>query len=114
MSGGLNSNTSVEMAGKAGREQVKEGGLAPLARKILDGVFRTKEHEEFMNSILEQSNRIFAGTGTKDDLDKTITAIEEHKKSISKIYPADVQAITYNYFAQLEKRLKESSETKAA
>jgi len=116
MSGGLNNNSSLETAGKVGSDQISKAkeGLAPLARKILEGVFKKPEFDSFQESIREVSNKIFAGKGTKEDLQATLSSIEEHRKSIDKVYAPDVAAITHNYFTQFEKRLKEAVETSAA
>jgi len=91
------------------REEVKEGGLAALARKILNEVFRAEKHGEFMESIRESSNRIFAGKGTKEELKNTLSKIEDYKKVISKNYSSDVAAIAHNYFSQIEANLKNAS-----
>jgi len=86
-----------------------EGGLAPIARLILEEGFRNEEFSPVVEQIRETSNRIFRGENVaKEETDAIFAKIEQHKAMIKETYSEEVSDIMMNYFTKMEQNLKTS------
>ncbi|MFA4890941.1 MAG: hypothetical protein WC604_01120 [Candidatus Gracilibacteria bacterium] len=87
----------------------EEGGLAPIARLILEKGFRTLGFQRVYEEIMGVLNRIARNDKVSEkELSKTLAAIEAHKKELGKFHDAEVVDIMGNYFAKLSQNLKAS------
>lgn len=87
----------------------KEGGLAPIARLILEEGFRNEEFSPVVEQIRETSNRIFRGENvSKEETDAILAKIEAHKNEVKEKYSEEVADIMINYFTKLEHNLEAS------
>lgn len=87
----------------------ESGGLAPIARLILEKGFRDPDFQGVYAEITDVSNKIARGDEvSEEELDKVLAAIEAHKKELEKFYDAEVVDIMRNYFLKLAQNLKAS------
>lgn len=88
----------------------QEGGLAPIARLILEKGFRNPAFQEIYATIIDVSNKAARGEEiSEDELDKVLADIEAHKKELETLYDAEVADIMRNYFIKLVQNLKASA-----
>lgn len=106
------SSQKVEVPQGGGVE--KKEGLAPVARMILEKIFRTDYFQKLYELIREKCNLVYSGKGTPADVEFVKKEISKHSEEVDKNYAPEVAEIAKNYLRKLSQTMpvSEASESK--
>lgn len=91
-------------------EQVEKSGLAPAARKMLEGVFQQPQFQDVMNDILNQANHVLSGKGTQEEKDAVLNRIDFELQNA--VNYSDAEGYARNYFERLKAQIEASEVSK--
>ena len=84
--------------------KVESSGLAPAARKMLEGVFQQPQFQEFQTSVLAEANKLMSGKGTEQDKRDLLNKIDFELQSTANY--SDAEGYARNYLEKLKAQIE--------